>query len=372
MRGGISAVAMTFVFVFPLFAPTVIAEWETDTWISNVIGPERLDNGDEFGCHGYEDVDTQKENWVIQACRDYLLGLTNSTRWGKEPISFGIKSNTIDQMTVNHLIDSGFIIVGDSLDTEVEGLVSFSRNGGSLEKGVADIDILESADKDSLISVHWRARVGDLRVRDDPDVITWLEDQQVWFTTWGEWHLHTIAGQATSVRSEGSSLISSSFHSNQDRISWKVPGTTKLLFDNNVISVRGSNGQELSMISPDSRKLEIGWRPIDGGILLSQPPGTNITIELENETTEFIATPMATFNGLHHAITIVGHHTTNLFRWTQDFSDSELVFTWLIERPLSEPISWIMPIVAISILIAAPSSIYYLVNKDSEIISDDR
>ena len=77
---------------------------------------------------------------------------------------------------------------------------------------------------------------------------------------------------------------------------------------------------------------------------------------------------MATFNGLHHAITIVGHQTTNLFRWTQDFSDSELVFTWLIERPLSEPISWIMPVVAISILVAAPASIYYLVNKDSEII----
>ena len=371
MRGKISAAALTLVFIFPLFAPTVIAEWETDTWVSNVIGPERLEKGDEFGCHGYEGVDTLEENWVIQACRDYLLGLTNSTRWGKEPISFGIKSNSIDTTTVNQLIESGFLIVGDSLDTEVEGLISISRNGGSLEKGVADIGILESADEDSLISVYWRARVGDLRVRDDPDVISWLERQQVWFTTWGEWHLHSIASEATSVQSDGSSLISSSVQSYQDMTSWEVPGTTRLVFDNNVISVRNSDGQELNMISPDSRKLEVGWRPIEGGILLSQAPGTNVTIELDGETTEFSTTPMATFNGLHHAVTIVGHQTTNLFRWTQDFSDSELVFTWLIERPVAEPISWIMPIVAISILIAAPASIYYLVNKDSDIISND-
>ena len=35
------------------------------------------------------------------------------------------------------------------------------------------------------MSVHWRARIGDFRVRDDADVITWLENQEVWFTTWG-------------------------------------------------------------------------------------------------------------------------------------------------------------------------------------------
>ena len=371
MTGMIRALALTFVFIIPLFGPIVSAEWETDTWVSNVIGPERLENGDEFGCHGYEGVDTLEENWVIQSCKDYLMSLTNSTRWGKEPISFGIKSNFLDPTTVNQLIESGFLIVGDSLETEAEGLVSFSRNGGSLEKGVADIGILESAEKDSLISVYWRARVGDLRVRDDPDAISWLESQQVWFTTWGEWHLHSIASQATTVRSEASSLISSSVHSYQDRTLWKVPGTTRLLFDNTVISVRNSNGQELNVISPDSRKLEIGWRPVEGGILLSQAPGTNITIELDGEAMDFTSTPMSTFNGLHHAVTVVGHQTTNLFRWTQDFSDSELVFTWLIERPVAEPISWIMPVLAISILVAAPASIYYLANKDTEIRSND-
>ena len=370
MRGRISALVLTVVFTFPLFAPTVIAEWETDTWISNVIGPERLENGDEFGCHGYEGVDTLEENWVIQACRDYIVGLTNSSKWGKEPISFGIKSNYVDPTTVNQLIRSGFMIVGDSLDTEPQGLISFSRNGGSLEKGVADIGILETADEDSLISIYWRARVGDLRVRDDPDVISWLENQEVWFTTWGEWYLHSIASEATSIQSEGSSLISSSVHYYRDRTLWKVPGTTKLLFDNNVISVQDSIGQELNLISPDSRKLEVGWRPIEGGMILTQPPGTNITIELDGEPAESSSIPMATFNGLHHAVTIVGHQTSNLFRWTQDFSDSELVFTWLIERPIAEPISWIMPIVAISILIAVPASIYYLVNKDRDIISN--
>ena len=54
-------------------------------------------------------------------------------------------------------------------------LYPFREMAEVLKKMLPILDILESADKDSLISVYWRARVGDLRVRDDPDVITWLE-----------------------------------------------------------------------------------------------------------------------------------------------------------------------------------------------------
>ena len=206
-------------------------------------------------------MDTIEENWVIPGCRDYLAGLTDSSKWGSDPVSFGIEAEVLDQDTVDSLIDSGFVIVGDSLEEVPDELVSMVRNGGSLEKGVADIELLESAEADSLVSIHWRARVGDFRVRDDAEVISWLEDQQVWFTTWGEWHFHGISGRSTSVISDGSVLTSTSPPSER----WNVPGTIMLQFEQDVVSVYDSNGAEIPLIPQDSRDLSIGWRPIETG-----------------------------------------------------------------------------------------------------------
>ena len=100
---------------------------------------------------------------------------------------------------------------------------------------------------------------------------------------------------------------------------WNVPGTIMLQFEQDVVSVSDSNGAEIPLIPPDSRDLSIGWRPIETGMLLTQAPGTNITIELDSSADAIETIPMSTFNDLHHGVTIVGHHTSNLFRWTQDF-----------------------------------------------------
>ena len=362
------ALSLALILLSPIIAPSAVGEWGTDTWLTNIIGPERLEHGDEFGCHGFEGVDTNEENWVISACRDYLTELTNSSKWGANPVSFGIEAESLDSDTADSLIDSGFVIVGDSLQEVPEGLVSMVRNGGSLEKGVADIELLESADENSLVSIHWRARVGDLRVRDDADVISWLEDQQVWFTTWGEWHFHGIAGESTTFTSVGSNIYSVSEPSNR----WNVPGTIRLEFDEEVISVHHSNGSEYPIIRNDSRNLNPGWRAIDSGILLTQHPGTNITIQLEGDAPSVELTPMRTFNGLHHGVTVVGHHTSNLFRWTQDFPESQLSFTWLIERPEKEEISWIIPVIAVSLIVAIPASIFFLVKNDISRVTNDQ
>ena len=72
-----------------------------------------------------------------------------------------------------------------------------------------------------------------------------------------------------------------------------------------------------------------------------------------------------TFNDLHHAVTIVGHHTTNLFQWSSDFQDSELTFTWLIERPSEEPINWALPVIALGVLAAVPIAIWKIVEMDN-------
>ncbi len=360
MAGRWFALAMTTLVAVPLLAPPVIGEWETDTWLSNVIGPERLENGDEFGCHGFEGVSTIDENWVVEACRDYLMELTDASRWGEEPLSFGVTGDFLDRGTADSMLDSGFLIVGDNLEDVPDGLVSFLRNGASLEKGVADKELLESAEENSLVSIYWRARIDDLRVREDKDVIAWLEDQDIWLTTWAEWHLHQLSGYSTHLTVEGSTLTSVSSHTDI----WSVPGTISIHFNGSVISVAGSSGEEYPELESDVRKLTHGWRKTSEGIVLTQPPGTSVTIELDRVTDSATSYPLATFNGLHHAVTVVGHHTSNLFRWTSDFQDSDLVFTWLVERPIKDRVGWVIPTVAVSVFVAVPVSISYILRKD--------
>tara|TARA_B100000029_G_scaffold228651_2_gene226323 strand:+ start:1401 stop:2498 length:1098 start_codon:yes stop_codon:yes gene_type:complete len=354
------ATVMLAILLVSTSAPAVAGEWTEDTWLENIIGPERLDNGDEFGCHGYEGVSTLSENWVIEACRDYLMESTNASRWGRSPISFGIPGQSLDEVTAEQLISSGFMIVGDKLSEVPDGLILASRYGASLEKGVANNSLIESAEEDTLVSIYWRARIDDLRVREDKDAISWLEEQPLWFTTWGEWNLHRIAGQSTVTTIKGSQITSTS----QIASPWSVPGTMRLQFNAEVSSVYYSTGENYPVIAHDVRKLQVGWRQIEGGILLTQAPGSTLTIELESEPESFYSTPLMTFNDHHHAVTVVGHHTTNLFQWTTDFVNSELVFTWLIERPAGIEQSWFLPALALTILIATPVTIRYLIKKD--------
>ena len=105
-----------------------------DSWLVNIIGPERLENGDEFGCHGYEGILTSENNWVIEGCKDYLMDSTNASRWGMAPISFGIPGQTVDVFTSSQLLLSGFRIVGDMLDEAPEGLILAHRNGGASKR----------------------------------------------------------------------------------------------------------------------------------------------------------------------------------------------------------------------------------------------
>ena len=358
------ATVMLTILLVSTSAPAVAGEWSDDTWLENIIGPERLENGDEFGCHGYEGVSTVEENWVIEACKDYLIRSTNASRWGSAPISFGVPETFLDDETAEQLASSGFMIVGDKLsETPTNGLILAPRITTSMEKGVADTSLIESAEEDALVSIYWRARIDDLRVREDKDAIAWLENQPYWFTTWGEWNLHRLASQSITTELVGNIITSTSQIDN----TWDVPGSTLLQFDAEVlVAPYDSFGEPYPEISSDARKLEIGWRQVEDGILLTQAPGTTLTIELDTEPNTMLSNPMTTFNDHHHAVTIVGHHTTNLFQWTADFVNSELVFTWLIERPAGVEKSWFLPALALTILIATPLSIRYLIKKDAE------
>ena len=347
-------------------APTVVAEWEEDGWLSNIIGPERLAHGDEFGCHGYEGVDTTEELWVIEACRDYIVEFTNASRWGSDPISFGVTDQQLDDITAAALVEAGFEIVGDLLTEVPEGLTAMTRNGGSLEQGIADRELLESIEANTLVSIYWEARKDDLKLREDGEVMSWLEQQDVWFTTWGEWHHHRLSGNEVVVTVEGSTITATL--SNQS--SWSVPGTVRIQFDTGVRRVTDSSGSDLTAIEVDQRNLLAGWSEIADGMLLTIEPGTTVLIELEGEPNSTLSTPQVTFNGLHHAVTVVGHHTTNLFQWSSDFQESNLVFTWLIERPAEIEMNWALPVIAAAVLIAVPVSINYLVKRDQRELTE--
>ena len=115
---GIEGLLMVALLTTATTAPTVAAEWEDDSWLSNIIGPERLAHGDEFGCHGYEGVDIAEEPWVIEACRDYIVEFTNASRWDSHPISFGVPGQQLDEVTARgtHCYDEewGQFGAGDS------------------------------------------------------------------------------------------------------------------------------------------------------------------------------------------------------------------------------------------------------------------
>ena len=353
---------MVALLVIPCTAPAVIGGWEEDNWLENLIGPERLAHGDEFGCHGYEGLDIQEEHSVIEDCRDYLTALTNASRWGVQPISFGVPGRDLDVSTATALIDAGFEIVGDKLTEQPEGLVSIVRNGGSLEKGAADQSLLDSAEEDSLVNIYWRARVDDLKLREDKDVIAWLEQQEIWFTTWGEWLKHSEANSRFTTAQEGTLLsVELGVPVSGD---WIVPGSISIQADSAIASVTRYDDTPFPVLNSTDRVLREGWRSVEGGMLLTLHPGDTAKVTYESESIELVIQPLTTFNGLHHAVTVTGHHTTNLFHWSSDFVDSQLVFTWLIERPAEIEMNWPLLVIAASVLVAAPVTIRWLANRD--------
>ena len=365
-------VFLVVIFLTPVLTPTVMADWDDDNWLWNLIGPERLEHGDEFACHGYEGLDINYDNSVIESCKNYLSSHTNSSRWGSEPISFGvpdiITNSTISSLkesgTISSLKESGFIILGDNLKTETEDFFIVQRNGGSLEKNVADIGLLESAEKDSLISIYWEARIFDLKVREDKPAIDFLENQDIWYTTWGEWFNHNISSSRILIESSNST-INLELPINSDS-NWNVPGSLMINTEANVSSVQFGDGEIFPLLTPDTKSLREGWRLTEKGIIISISPGDEVVIQLE-QNLSFSHSPLKTFNDLHHSVTVVGHHVKNLHEWASDFYDSPLLFTWLIERPAALEMDWRLPIIAITVLIATPLTIKWLVARDKSI-----
>jgi hypothetical protein len=365
---GISFV-MIIIFTIPTLSPVVTAEWESDGWIQNLIGPDRLSMGDEFGCHGFEDKDVNENPWIIEECKDYVISNTHASRWGINPISFGTPPGEVSPVLRSNLLDSGFKIIGDKVTNEPLGLFVMDRNGGSMEKNVANISLIANSPKDSLVSIYWIARIHDLRVREDNTFLSWLENNKsIWYTTWGEWYNHKLSSENIEV-----SVVDNVLHvtlPNVQTNSWNVPGTVLIKTDNPILSAKDSQGNDFPRLNETDQNLKNGWRNSSQGIILTLKSGDNVRLVMEDGNDSIQNVPLYTFNDLHHSVTIVGHHVTNMREWASDFLESPLLFTWLIERGAEPMFNWPIIFIAVGTLIATPLAIRWLISRDAgEIIN---
>ena len=362
---------MLGVLLLPLAMPGAVA-WRADGWLSQeVVGGERLALGDEFGCHGIPGKDVYNDYGVVAECKEYLTSNINASKWGAEPLSFGLSNafeseSEINADLRNALIGEGFHIIGDQMPFNCEDdgdeLCILERSGGSIEQNVASISTIEGAiDSSGYVNLYWEAQIEDLNVRRDRDVLEWIENQDYWFTTWGEWYSSTnvadeIERTNQSITLEGQTSLRG----------WDVPGTTHIsVVGGQITNITRVDGGVLEELTIDDNHLKEGFRILDeSNATLTLPEGVRVQITWAGNDADVVV-EHGSFNNMTPFMA-VGHHTTDLFEWSSPFQDSPLRFTWLIEpQPDVEP-SWILPMLAVLIILAAPVAIRYTLNHDRE------
>ncbi len=353
---------MVSVLFLSLSMPSAVA-WRADGWlVQDVVGGERLSMGDEFGCHGMPGKSVEQDIAVVGECKDYLTSQINASKWGTQPLSYGVQMDTLDTLTHDILDDAGFRIVGDHGETYRDGhLWTVERNAGSLEQNVASKTMIEDAiNQDGYASVYWEARIADLNVRRDREVVSWIDSQDYWFTTWGEWYSSSHMATEVNRTSESITLKGSAGMNG----SWSVPGNTMVTITNGQFtSVERIDGGGIDQLTVDDNHLKVGYRILNGTVVaLTIPSDALVMISWEGTSAEIEITK-GTFNDFPPFIA-VGHHTTDLFEWSSPFQDSNIRFTWLIEpQPDLEP-SWILPILAILVALAVPIAVRSTLTHD--------
>ena len=343
----------------------VQAEYSDDTWLENVIGPELLALGDEFGCQGIEDISPEEEIETIGSCSQYVASSINASRWGQNLISFGTPEGEISENLTEALVEEGFRIVGDMSESDDPRLRVITRNGGSIESGLSDRSLIENSGSGELVSLYWIARIDDLNIRRDRDMVDWLSEQPYWFTTWGEWVTHEESSSRITVN-----LINGSIEiRNPSSLGWTTPGTIKITGLVDRPDMEWSDGG-YAPIDLEENRLRGGYRYSDGTLIITIPQGESVILEGVQE--DDIQVEATLFNDLEKGVTIAGHHATNMREWSQDFRDTPLRFTWLIERSEIPEKTLILPLLALSVLIATPVAIRWVLIKDDEDSSYNR
>ena len=363
-------------------APPVLADvdWNEDGWLAT-IGLEHLREGDEFGCYGMPNLEWKADPGAVALeCRDYIENRIDASKWGDQPLSTYTPSDlTAAQHTI--ISNQGFSVHGDnngqmatawhSADDIPEyeyDWFDLGRRGGSLEKGIADVDLLSSElDEGGLVNMYWIGRIDDITVRHDSEVFEMLSQRNdVWFTTWGEaysyWTVerchefnHSQSNNAIHFEHVETIACKSSANAWNIPVTWiaEVPG----------VEVIDSNLPQMTVEDSNTRE---GWRQEGDILYFSVLMGHEVHFNLSEETEYDILGRTQFFNNKSAALTVAGHSTTDLFLWSKRFDDNNLMrFTWLISpRSLDEGISW-LPYAGIGVLVASVSGIWLLLKKDT-------
>ena len=365
-----------------MFAPTVLADvkWEEDGWLAT-IGSERLESGDEFGCYGMPNLSWKADPGAVALeCREYVENRIDASKWGSSPISTYTPSDlTASQHTT--IANQGFSIHGDNTgqsatawhgaenEPEMEyDWFDLGRRGGSLEKGIADIESLEfELESGGLVNMYWIGRIHDATVRHDGDVIDMLESRDdTWFTTWGEAYSYWAVERCNSFNHSmtGSTLNFEPIDSVACRAStnaWNVPITwIANISDATVIE------SSLPTLNVEDRNTKEGWRQEGSILYISILAGHKVEFNLSTEVDYDIVGRTQFFNNKSAALTVAGHSTTDLFLWSKRFDDHNfLKFTWLLSpRGLDEGLEW-LPYAGIGVLLLSVSGIWLVLKKDA-------
>lgn len=90
--------------------------------------------------------------------------------------------------------------------------------------------------------------------------------------------------------------------------------------------------------------MEGWWQQSDGRLVLSVVNGHQVKIALNGSNVEHDVLAQAEFFNNHSAaVTVAGHETTDLFKWSKRFvDDTDVRFTWLLQpRPADGQDAWI-------------------------------
>ncbi len=357
-------------------------KWEEDGWLAT-IGLEHLEKGDEFGCYGMPHLSWNADPGAVASeCYDYIENRIDASKWGDNPISVYTPSGlSAAQHTV--IKNQGLVVHGDNTgqnatawhhyDDEPEweyDWYDLGRRGGSLEKEVADIEkINEELDLGGLVNFYWIGRVNDITIRHDRDVVELLENRNdVWFTTWGEAYSRWTVERCYEI---DHSLVGGNFSFlHQDSVScnsaapnaWNVPVTWKIDIGNGTVL-----NSTLDQISEDARTTQEGWRTEGNILYASVLRGNEVIFEIDNISEYDILGRTKFFNNKSVAVTIAGHSTTDLFRWSSRFDDNpDLRFTWLISpRALDEGLAW-LPYAGIATLLGTVSLVFWVLKNDAK------
>ena len=365
---------LLFLILAVVFHPVALAQsaWEEDGWLRTSLGQERLEAGDEFGCYGMPGLSWQNDpGAVAQACKTYIEDRINASQWGSAPLS----SYTPDTLTMadhGKIASQGFTVHGDltglgdtawhnASDTPIDlwDWYNLGRRGGSLEKGIASLEDLQSEiEAGGLVNMYWIGRVNDATVRHDSEILDYLDTTPgIWLTTWGEawssWsgkrcyeHTHVMNEDESGSVLSFESLETEACFSVSNGLPWNVPLTW--IIDVGGVEVRSVSSRDSSNALPSiegaKNAMEGWWQQTDGALVLSVVNGHAVDIALNGTGVDHDVLAQADFFNNHSAaVTIAGHETTDLFKWSKRFVDeSDVRFTWLVQpRPTDGQDAWI-------------------------------